>query len=82
MSNGPAPEYPGPPQPPPPQSNKSYKNHHELQSIVVQPEVIVETTQNPDDSNTTKVTATANIKVELVAPGRLSRSYGINRYAN
>lgn len=47
----------------------------ELQSIVVQPEVIVETTQNGIDSNTTKVTATANIKVELVAPGRITRSY-------
>lgn len=50
----------------------------ELQSIVVQPEVIVETTQNGCDSNTTKVTATANIKVELVAPGRLTRSYSHN----
>lgn len=50
----------------------------ELQSIVVQPEVIVETTQNGCDSNTTKVTATANIKVELVAPGRITRSYTHN----
>lgn len=50
----------------------------ELQSIVVQPEVIVETTQNGGDSNTTKVTATANIKVELVAPGRITRSYSHN----
>lgn len=50
----------------------------ELQSIVVQPEVIVETTQNGDDSNTTKVTATANIKVELVTPGRISRSYSVS----
>lgn len=45
----------------------------ELQSIVVQPEVTVETTHS--DSNTTKVTATANIKVELVTPGRAVRSY-------
>lgn len=47
----------------------------ELQSIVVQPEVIVETTQSGTDSNTTKVTATANIKVELVTPGRITRNY-------
>ncbi|XP_037941550.1 protein patched-like [Teleopsis dalmanni] len=45
----------------------------ELQSIVVQPEVTVETTHS--DTNTTKVTATANIKVELVTPGRAVRSY-------
>ncbi|KAL5288638.1 PTCH1 family protein [Megaselia abdita] len=38
-------------------------NCPELQSIVVQPEVIVET--HHSDSNTTKVTATANIKVEF-----------------
>lgn len=50
----------------------------ELQSIVVQPEVIVETTQNGVDSNTTKVTATANIKVELVTPGRITRNYSFN----
>lgn len=47
----------------------------ELQSIVVQPEVTVETHANSDNSNTTKVTATANIKVELVTPGRPVRSY-------
>lgn len=48
----------------------------ELQSIVtVQPEVIVETTQNGNDSNTTKVTATANFKLELRAPGRVERFY-------
>lgn len=54
-------------------------NNHgsELQSIVVQPEVTVETTQTGFDSNTTKVTATANIKVELVTPGRISRSYNV-----
>ncbi|KAH8399350.1 hypothetical protein KR215_008222 [Drosophila sulfurigaster] len=45
----------------------------ELQSIVVQPEVTVETTHS--DRNTTKVTATANIKVELVTPGHAVRSY-------
>lgn len=43
--------------------------HTELKSIVVQPEVTVETTHNGTDQNT-KVTATANIKVELVTPGR------------
>lgn len=64
-------------------TSKSFKNHmSELQSIVVQPEVIVETTQNADDSNTTKVTATANIKVELVTPGRISRSYSISSNGN
>lgn len=47
----------------------------EVKSIVVQPEVTVETTQTGGDQNTTKVTATANIKVELVTPGRISRSY-------
>lgn len=47
----------------------------EVKSIVVQPEVTVETTQTGTDQNTTKVTATANIKVELVTPGRISRSY-------
>lgn len=57
-------------------NNQTTTNHlSELQSIVVQPEVIVETTQNGGDSNTTKVTATANIKVELVAPGRITRTY-------
>lgn len=45
----------------------------ELKSIVVQPEVTVETTHNGTDQNT-KVTATANIKVELVTPSR-SRNY-------
>lgn len=51
-------------------------NHlSEVKSIVVQPEVTVETTQTGIDQNTTKVTATANIKVELVTPGRISRSY-------
>ncbi|XP_061399904.1 protein patched [Musca vetustissima] len=45
----------------------------ELQSIVVQPEVTVET--HHSDSNSTKVTATANIKVELVTPVRSVRRY-------
>ncbi|XP_058979496.1 protein patched-like isoform X1 [Musca domestica] len=45
----------------------------ELQSIVVQPEVTVET--HHSDSNSTKVTATANIKVELVTPARSMRRY-------
>lgn len=49
-------------------------NHSELKSIVVQPEVTVETTHNGTDQNT-KVTATANIKVELVTPSGRSRSY-------
>lgn len=50
-------------------SNSSNNNSNinfncpELQSIVVQPEVIVET--HHSDSNTTKVTATANFKVEF-----------------
>lgn len=48
--------------------------HTELKSIVVQPEVTVETTHNGNDQNT-KVTATANIKVELVTPGRSVRTY-------
>lgn len=48
----------------------------ELQSIVVQPEVTVET--HHSDTNTTKVTATANIKVELVTPGRAVRSYNFS----
>lgn len=56
---------------PPPAFQPAYPP--ELQSIVVQPEVTVETTHS--DSNTTKVTATANIKVELVTPGRAMRSY-------
>lgn len=47
----------------------------ELQSIIVQPEVTVETHHNGNKQNT-KVTATANIKVELVttANGRSSKS--------
>ncbi|XP_073845846.1 protein patched [Musca autumnalis] len=45
----------------------------ELQSIVVQPEVTVET--HHSDTNSTKVTATANIKVELVTPARSVRRY-------
>lgn len=49
-------------------------NHSELKSIVVQPEVTVETTHNGTDQNT-KVTATANIKVELVTPSGRTRSY-------
>lgn len=57
------------------QDNKQNMNNFpaELQSIVVQPEVTVET--HHSDTNTTKVTATANIKVELVTPGRAVRSY-------
>ncbi|CAD7011873.1 unnamed protein product [Ceratitis capitata] len=51
-------------------------NFPELQSIVVQPEVTVET--HHSDTNTTKVTATANIKVELVTPGRAVRSYNFS----
>ncbi|XP_033233300.1 protein patched-like [Drosophila pseudoobscura] len=63
---------------PPPAYHKAAQQQQqqyppELQSIVVQPEVTVETTHS--DSNTTKVTATANIKVELVTPGRAVRSY-------
>lgn len=55
-------------------NNKNMNNFPpELQSIVVQPEVTVET--HHSDTNTTKVTATANIKVELVTPGRAVRSY-------
>lgn len=53
-------------------------HHHELQSIVVQPEVTVETHHGgggPGCDQTTKVTATANIKVELVTPGRATRCY-------
>lgn len=42
--------------------------HMEMKSIVVQPEVTVETTTNGSDQNSTKVTATANIRVELVTP--------------
>ncbi|XP_075166747.1 protein patched [Haematobia irritans] len=47
----------------------------ELQSIVVQPEVTVETHHSDENTTKTKVTATANIKVELVTPGRAVRSY-------
>ncbi|XP_037715754.1 protein patched [Drosophila subpulchrella] len=64
-------QHQGPPTTPPPPFPAAYPP--ELQSIVVQPEVTVETTHS--DSNTTKVTATANIKVELVTPGRAVRSY-------
>lgn len=54
-------------------------NHlSEVKSIVVQPEVTVETTQTGFDQNTTKVTATANIKVELVTPGRITRNYSVS----
>lgn len=65
---------------PPPQSKSSHNDKHsstihsELQSIVVQPEVTVETHHNGTDQGT-KVTATANIKVELVTPGRATRTY-------
>lgn len=54
-------------------SDKFDMNQPELQSIIVQPEVTVETHHHGGDQNT-KVTATANIKVELVTPGR-SRTY-------
>lgn len=64
-------QHQGPPTTPPPPFPTAYPP--ELQSIVVQPEVTVETTHS--DSNTTKVTATANIKVELAMPGRAVRSY-------
>ncbi|XP_054738607.1 protein patched [Anastrepha obliqua] len=72
-------------QPPPPPTQHSThtlggqheaSNFPELQSIVVQPEVTVET--HHSDTNTTKVTATANIKVELVTPGRAVRSYNFS----
>ncbi|XP_052888591.1 protein patched isoform X2 [Anopheles moucheti] len=45
----------------------------ELQSIVLQPEVTVETHHHGGEHQNTKVTATANIKVELVTPGRGAR---------
>lgn len=48
----------------------------ELQSIVLQPEVTVET--HGGDGPNTKVTATANIKVELVTPGRAVRTYNMS----
>lgn len=55
-------------------NNSSMNNFPpELQSIVVQPEVTVET--HHSDTNTTKVTLSSNIKVELVTPGRAVRSY-------
>lgn len=52
--------------------NVNYGNHQapELQSIVLQPEVTVETHHHGGEHQNTKVTATANIKVELVTPGR------------
>ncbi|XP_058065596.1 protein patched [Anopheles bellator] len=56
-----------------------YHHHHhhqpapELQSIVLQPEVTVETHHHGGEHQNTKVTATANIKVELVTPGRAAR---------
>lgn len=50
-------------------------NPRELQSIVVQPEVTVETHHHGGDHQNTKVTATANIKVELVTPGGRTRTY-------
>lgn len=60
------------------EEEKNRRNSYpsELQSIVVQPEVTVET--HHPDANTTKVTATANIKVELVTPGRAVRSYNFS----
>ncbi|XP_037825541.1 protein patched [Lucilia sericata] len=68
------------PPPPPRDPGSEGKNMNnfppELQSIVVQPEVTVET--HHSDTNTTKVTATANIKVELVTPGRAVRSYNFS----
>ncbi|XP_053962100.1 protein patched [Anastrepha ludens] len=72
------------PPPPPPTQHSTHtlggqheaSNFPELQSIVVQPEVTVET--HHSDTNTTKVTATANIKVELVTPGRAVRSYNFS----
>lgn len=52
-------------------SSGGHRSSPELQSIVVQPEVTVETHHGTGDLNGgTKVTATANIKVELVTPGR------------
>lgn len=52
-------------------SGGGLRSSPELQSIVVQPEVTVETHHGGSDLNGgTKVTATANIKVELVTPGR------------
>lgn len=54
-----------------------HDNSPELQSIVVQPEVTVETHHHQSGEQNTKVTATANIKVELIAPGR-ARAYNIS----
>lgn len=80
-------QHPGAAPPPPPPTTSAHSTHTlggphetgnfpELQSIVVQPEVTVET--HHSDTNTTKVTATANIKVELVTPGRAVRSYNFS----
>lgn len=57
--------------------DKHEKKQPELQSIVVQPEVTVETHHGSGDNlNQTKVTATANIKVEVIASsGGRARSY-------
>lgn len=55
--------------------SNSSSGHTDVKSIVVQPEVTVETTNNGSDQNSTKVTATANIRVELVTPGRSGRTY-------
>lgn len=67
----------------PPSCHSTHSNHSSLQSIIVQPEVVVETTTyNTDGTSsserstptkvnggiTTKVTATANIKVEVHTP--------------
>lgn len=54
----------------------------ELQSIVLQPEVTVETHQNGDLNGGTKVTATANIKVELVTPGRATSTTSRTKYSS
>lgn len=61
---------------PPPQQPSSVNLPPELQSIVLQPEVTVET--HGGDGPNTKVTATANIKVELVTPGRAVRTYNMS----
>lgn len=73
--------------PPPPQQQQQQQHQQhqhsqhqsqnmapELQSIVLQPEVTVET--NGGNGPNTKVTA--NIKVELVTPGRAIRTYNMN----
>lgn len=65
---------------------QSWQSSQSMQSIVVQPEVIVETTYNTNDTSSsgrstpsaqavTKVTATANIKVEVHAPISHSRRH-------